>query len=84
MERTFIEVPAFTKKWHDLGLTDDDLRELENILLEDTKAGDTIHQVALHRLALKVYLQLNGIERPDEHFKKFDLKRLQALILDKI
>lgn len=42
MERTFIEVPAFTKKWHDLGLTDDDLRELENILLEDTKAGDTI------------------------------------------
>ena len=45
---------------------------------------DHVLQVALHRLALKVYLQLNGIYRPDEHFKKFDLKRLQALILDKI
>lgn len=39
--------------------------------------------VALHRLALKVYLQLNGIEELDEHFKGFDLKRLQDLILDK-
>lgn len=45
---------------------------------------DHVLQVALRRLALKVYLQLNGIERPDDHFKKFDLKRLQALIPDKI
>lgn len=42
MKRTFIEVPAFTKKWHDLGLGDEDLRELENVLLEDPKTGDTI------------------------------------------
>ena len=41
-------------------------------------------QVALHRLALKVYLQLNGIEKLDEHFKGFDLKRLKDLILDKL
>lgn len=40
--------------------------------------------VALHRLALKVYLQLNGIEELDEHFKGFDLKRLQDLIPDKL
>ncbi|MEI3420731.1 MAG: hypothetical protein V8R91_06565 [Butyricimonas faecihominis] len=41
-------------------------------------------QVALHRLALKVYLQLNEIEELDEHFKGFDLKRLQDLIPDKL
>lgn len=32
----------FTKKWKELGLTDDDLRELENILLENSKKGDVI------------------------------------------
>ena len=43
-----------------------------------------ILRVALHRLALKAYLQLNGIERVDERFAEFDLKRLQQLIPDKI
>lgn len=42
MNRTFIEVPTFTRKWKDLGLTDDNLRDLENILLEDPKTGDAI------------------------------------------
>lgn len=42
MTRTFIEVKSFTTKWYDLGLTDDDLRALQNVLLEDPKAGDTI------------------------------------------
>lgn len=42
MNRTFIEVPMFTKKWKELGLTDDNLRELENILLDNPKAGDAI------------------------------------------
>ncbi len=42
MNRTFIEVPTFTKKWMDLGLTDEDLRQLENILLENPKIGDAI------------------------------------------
>lgn len=42
MKRTFIEVPLFTKKWKELGLTDDNLRELQNILLENPKAGDSI------------------------------------------
>lgn len=42
MTRTFIEVPNFTKKWQDLGLTDDDLRELQNHLLKNPKAGDAI------------------------------------------
>ena len=34
MKRTFIEVPMFTKKWKELGLTDDNLRDLENITKE--------------------------------------------------
>lgn len=42
MTRTFKEVPSFTKKWQSLGLTDDDLRTLENILLKNPKAGDVI------------------------------------------
>jgi hypothetical protein len=42
MNRTFIEVPIFTKKWHELGLTDDMLRNLENVLLDNPKAGPSI------------------------------------------
>ena len=42
MNRTFIEVPIFTKKWKELGLTDDNLRDLDNVLLENPKTGDSI------------------------------------------
>lgn len=42
MNRTFKEVPSFTLKWQSLGLTDEDLRILENILLKDPKTGKTI------------------------------------------
>lgn len=35
MDRTFIEVPMFTKKWKELGLTDETLRNLQNILLKE-------------------------------------------------
>ena len=42
MNRTFIEVPMFTKKWKELGLSDESLRELQNILLKDPKSGDVI------------------------------------------
>lgn len=42
MNRTFIEVPVFTKKWKELGLGDEPLRELQRILLQDTKTGDAI------------------------------------------
>lgn len=42
MNRLFIEVPTFTRKWRELGLTDDNLRDLQNILLENPKAGDAI------------------------------------------
>lgn len=42
MNRTFIEVPIFMKKWKELGLTDENLRELQNVLLENPKAGDVV------------------------------------------
>ena len=42
MKRTFIEVSIFTKHWEELGLTDEDLRSLENIILADPKIGDAI------------------------------------------
>lgn len=42
MNRTFIEVPIFTRKWKELGLDDEDLRALENVLLENPKSGDAI------------------------------------------
>ena len=42
MKRTFIEVPIFTNRWKELGLNDENLRELETILLENPKAGDAI------------------------------------------
>lgn len=44
MPRTFIETPEFTKAWNDLGLNDDDLRELQNRLLADPDAGDLIQE----------------------------------------
>lgn len=42
MNRTFIEVPQFTRKWQALGLTDDTLKALQEALLNDPKAGDAI------------------------------------------
>ncbi len=42
MTRTFVETPIFTKNWHSLGLTDNDLKNLQEILLENPKAGDVI------------------------------------------
>ena len=42
MTRTFIEMESFTKKWRSLGLNDEDLQTLQNILLKDPKLGDAI------------------------------------------
>jgi len=46
MKRIFKEVPSFTKKWHELGLTDDDLVTLECVLLKNPKAGNAIQGTA--------------------------------------
>jgi len=42
MKREFIRTHIFEEDWKDAGLNDDDLFELENILLENPKAGVVI------------------------------------------
>ncbi len=39
MTRIFVELPIFQKKWKALGLTDQDLRRLQEELLADPKLG---------------------------------------------
>lgn len=39
MLRSFIELPLFRSKWMDLGLTEEDLRRLQENLLADPKVG---------------------------------------------
>lgn len=42
MKRTFIETNMFTHNWQELGLTDEDLRLLQNTLIDNPKLGDII------------------------------------------
>ena len=42
MKRTFIETKYFTSKWYRVGFTDEDLRRLQDILLENPKIGDVM------------------------------------------
>jgi hypothetical protein len=39
MTRTFIEVPLFTRRWEEIGLTDKELRSLQIMLLKNPEAG---------------------------------------------
>lgn len=42
MEREFIYLNNFTKKWNDCELTDNELQELETHLLKNPDSGDTM------------------------------------------
>jgi hypothetical protein len=42
LKRIFIETQEFSKKWKSLGMSDSDLRELQNYLLEKPDAGKII------------------------------------------
>ena len=42
MKREFVELPMFSTKWRKLGLTDADLRRLQEEMLEDPKVGDVM------------------------------------------
>jgi hypothetical protein len=46
MVREFIRTNIFEEDWKSAGLTDEDLRELEGILLENPKAGKVIPQLS--------------------------------------
>ncbi len=37
--RTFVEVPLFSKRWKEIGLSDDELRILQIMLLKDPQSG---------------------------------------------
>ena len=39
MTRLFVELPIFRSRWKDMGLNDDDLKRLQEELLEDPKIG---------------------------------------------
>ena len=42
MARTFVMVSIFDKLWDDMGLSDEDLREFQNVLIENPFAGSLI------------------------------------------
>jgi len=44
MTREFIYMPIFDSKWNGLGLTDEDLRQLELYLLANPSAGDVMQE----------------------------------------
>ena len=44
MTRIFVELPSFRKEWKTMGLTDDDLRRLQEELLADPKVGKVMRE----------------------------------------
>jgi hypothetical protein len=42
MKRIFIETNEFRSRWEEIGMTEEDLRELQNYLLEHPEAGPVI------------------------------------------
>lgn len=42
MTREFIMMPVFDKRWKTMGLGDDDLQELQEMLLQNPQIGDVI------------------------------------------
>lgn len=57
MTREFIYTQSFRKSWEIMGLNDDDLKKLENILLENPQIGDVIQGTGGAR---KMRIQLYG------------------------
>lgn len=58
MKRTFKEMDSFTKKWTAMGLNDDDLIVLQELLLKDPKIGDVIPGASGIR---KIRIPVDGI-----------------------
>lgn len=59
MEREFVESPTFTRLWSEAGLSSENLRELENIILQNPKVGDVIQGTnGLRKMRFK--LQFTG------------------------
>ena len=58
INRTFIEIYSFTNKWKSMGLTEDDLVVLQELLLKDPKIGDVIPGASGIR---KIRIPIDGI-----------------------
>ena len=64
MKRTFIEVPLFTKRWAEIGLTDKDLRRLQIMLLKDPESGPVIEGTGgIRKVLRKLVKTLRDAER---------------------
>lgn len=57
MKRTFVETTLFQKNWKSLGLGDEELRILENTLLQNPQAGKVIRGTGKLR---KIRIPLHG------------------------
>lgn len=57
MIRVFVSTTVFDRQWAELELTDEDRRELENRLVENSEAGDVIQETDGLR---KLRIPLNG------------------------
>ncbi|MDR1588441.1 MAG: type II toxin-antitoxin system RelE/ParE family toxin [Treponema sp.] len=55
MTREFVMMPEFERQWKRLGLRDDDLRELQQILLENPKAGPVMRETGGLRKIRKAF-----------------------------
>lgn len=45
IKRAFVTTPSFDLSWDRMGLNDDDLEELQNLLLQDPASGDVIPEL---------------------------------------
>lgn len=57
MKRLFVMTAGFEKSWEHMGLGDEELQELQNVLLENPDAGDVIPDLAGAR---KIRIPLTG------------------------
>lgn len=57
MKRSFVLTPGFEKSWADMNLGDDELRLLQDLLIENPEAGDVIQGTGGAR---KVRIPLEG------------------------
>jgi hypothetical protein len=60
MKREFVYTAKFDKNWVDAGLTDDDLRALEEMLLENPEAGSVIPHMSGAR---KIRFAIQGVRQ---------------------
>lgn len=58
MTREFVYTHPFRKSWAAMGLNDEDLKELENILLQNPQTGDVIQGTGgARKMRIKLYGQ---------------------------